>query len=130
MVTISVMKANGNSIRFSAYFGFAGIIKDTLTQKLQENCMTENDVFSMTIESEDIEIAWGGQFACFPNLESLTLIAQNTIRLNCFNFKDSAIRTISLNAKELWFNDGAFCDAKSLEYATCNGTILDVNMEA
>lgn len=127
MTIITVTDTNGKSIRFSEYFGVwsRGIGRDSLTKALQENGISEGEVSSLKIESDEINVGWGTQFASFPYLESVVLIAQNGIRLNCYNFKDSAIRTVSLSANELWFNDGAFCDAKSLEFVSCNGTILD-----
>ena len=127
MVIVTIINTSGERVRFSTYFGFwaQNINQDDLAKVLHKNGLSENEVATLQIESDEIIIDWGAQFSSFPNLESVVLIAQNTIRLNCYNFKDSAIRMVSLSANELWFNDGAFCDAKSLEYVTCNGTILD-----
>ena len=94
---------------------------------MQKNGLSGNDVVSLKIESDEITISWGAQFSSFPNLESVVLIAKNVIRLNCYNFQNSAVRMVSLSANELWFNDGAFCEANLLEYVTCNGTVLDGN---
>lgn len=127
MAVVTIINTNYKSVCFSTYFGTwtQNINQDALTKELHKNGLLENDIVSLKIESDEIIIEWGTQFSLFPNLESVVLIAQNTIRLNCYNFKDSVIRKVSLSANELWFNDGAFCDAKSLEYVTCNGTILD-----
>ena len=120
---------NGKRVPFSAYFGIwtQNVNQDALTEELKKNGLQGNDVVSLKMESDEIIISWGAQFSSFPNLESVVLIAQNIIRLNCDNFKGSTVRMVSLSANELWFNDGAFCEANSLEYVTCNGTILDGN---
>ena len=127
MATVTITNTNGKSVRFSAYLGMwsQSTFQKALTKELHRNGLSENEVVTLEMESQEIIIDWGAQFSSFSNLESVVLIAQNVIRLNCYDFKDSAIRRVSLSANELWFNDGAFCNARSLEYVTCNGTILD-----
>lgn len=127
MAIITIINTTGKNVSFTTYFGIwtHNINQDVLSKELHKNGLSENEVVSLKIESDEIVIDWGTQFSPFTNLKSVVLNAQNTIRLDCYNFKDSAIRMVSLSAKKLWFNDGTFCDAKSLEYVTCNGTILD-----
>lgn len=127
MVIVTIINTNGKSVRFSVNIGIwtKEINQDVLVKELYKNGLSENEVVSLKMVSDEIVIGWGTQFSPFPNLESVELIAQNTIRLNCNNFTDSTIRRVSLSANELWFNDGAFYDAKSLEYVTFSGTIRD-----
>lgn len=120
MATVTIINTNGKSVCFSANCGIYH-----LTKEMHKNGLSENEVVSLKVESDEIILGWGPEFSPFPYLESVVLIAQDTIRLNCHNFEDSAVRTVSLSANKLWFNDGTFCNAKSLEYVTCNGTILD-----
>ncbi len=127
MVTVNILNTNGKDVRFSASFGIwtQSIDRDALTKELQKNGLSEDEVISLRMEADEINIAWGSQFASFPNLKSVEFIAHNTIRLNCYNFKGSAIRTVKLSAKELCFNDGAFCDSEALESVICCGNISD-----
>lgn len=123
----SILKTNGDRVRFSTLSGFTEgrFNKETFSQDLHWRGISENDVASLSLQTDEIDIDWGAQFTTFPNLYEINLMAQRIIRLNCYNFSQSTIRNVKLTANELWFNDGAFAGSKSLEYVTCNGIILD-----
>ena len=127
MITVTIGKANGSDGIRRVSFGIwqSELGHDYLIKSLHQNGISEEEVVSLTMEADEIELRWGAQFSAFPSLTELVLTARNTIRLNCYNFAESTIRTVSLSASELWFNDGAFAGAGALEYVSCTGTILD-----
>ena len=120
----SIQKTNGDIVRFSTLSG-GKCNNETFFRDLHWQGLSESEIASLSIQANEIDMDWGAQFTIFPNLHEISLAAQKTIRLNCFNFSESTIRNVKLIANELWFNDGAFAGAKSLEYVTCNGIILD-----
>lgn len=129
MGEITIRKLDGEIITFSVFGGFSEIEttinKDILLRVLKENNIAEKEVCMLKIISDSIEVSWGGQFAPFESLTEVVLIAKTIIRLNCYNFKKSNVSRVSLQANEIWFNDGTFSDSERLEHVTCSGRILD-----
>ena len=113
----SIQKTNGDIVRFSTLSG-GKCNKGSLSRDLQWRGLSESEIASLSLQADEIDMDWGAQFTSFPNLNEISLAAQKTIRLNCYNFSESTIRNVKLIANELWFNDGAFAGAKSLEYVT------------
>ena len=60
MVTVNILNTNGKDVRFSASFGIwtQSIDRDALTKELQKNGLSEDEVISLRMEADEINIVY------------------------------------------------------------------------
>lgn len=118
---------SGETTALSCFMGFFGetLSAESLEEALKKENMDTTRIVAMDISAETLEIQWGSQFRSCENLEQVSLRAGKLLKLNCYNFKDSHVRQVSLSAPEIWFNDGVFADAPELNQVHIYGRILD-----
>lgn len=105
------------------------IDEKALIKAFQSNYIDLETIVELKIIGDNIEIEWGNQFSSFPSLRRLTLVGNEQVRLNCYNFEHSSISYVSIVAKNIWFNDGSFANADTLLSVNISGHILDGHCE-
>lgn len=115
-----------NTYKLKIFWGIISSFDAVLSKAADDGILTEN-IRSLCFEGDDIEIPWGRFFESCVNLETVSIVATDSIKLNSYNFEESSVKNVIISAPKILLNDGVFMNGKSLKSVTFNGNIKSMH---